>query len=131
MRSFLTILAFLFGGALGVTAADAQSEYQEDTFAIAAEGEKVSADVAYLSGPAPFFHLYDINGIPLKVLPNPHLDLEFGIGPAAAATLGDMGVTVLVGGMAGPKMMDVLDAKGVRFVPRRGKVRDVVKELQE
>ena len=38
---------------------------------------------------------------------------------------------VLVGGMAGPKMMDVLDNKGVRFVPRRGKVRDVVEELQE
>ena len=36
-----------------------------------------------------------------------------------------------VGGMAGPKMMDVLNEKGVRFVPRGGKVRDVVRELQE
>ena len=29
------------------------------------------------------------------------------------------------------EMMDVLNEKGVRFVPRSGKVRDVVKELQE
>ncbi|MDJ0739792.1 MAG: NifB/NifX family molybdenum-iron cluster-binding protein [Gammaproteobacteria bacterium] len=131
MRRFLSILVVLVGSVLLTAGSAHASEYQDDTFAIAAEGQKVSAKIAHLSGPAPYFHIVDINGTPLKVLANPHLDLEFGIGPAAAATLGDMGVTVLVGGMAGPKMMDVLDAKGVRFVPRVGKVRDVVKELQE
>ena len=129
MRKFFWIVVLLLSGSL--CAIGAESEYQEDTFAIAAEGEKVSAKISYLSGPAPFFHIYNINGTPIKVMANPHLDLEYGIGPAAAATLGDMGVTVLVGGMAGPKMMDVLNAKDVRFVPRSGKVRDVVKELQE
>ena len=131
MRRFLSILALLVGSGFFAAGIGHASEYQDDTFAIAAEGEKVSAEIAFLSGPAPFFHLYDINGTPLKVFPNPHLDQEIGIGPAAAATLGDMGVSVLVGGMAGPKMMDVLNEKGVRFVPRKGKVRDVVKELQE
>ncbi len=131
MLRLLSIFLLLLGSSVCAMAADKESEYQEDTFAIAAEGEKVSANVAYLSGPAPYFHIYDIDGNPLQVFANPHLDLEIGIGPAAAATLGDMGITVLVGGMAGPKMMDVLDAKEVRFVPRRGKVRDVVKELQE
>lgn len=129
MRKFFWVAVLLLTGSLCATGAD--SEFQEDTFAIAAEGEKVSAEISYLSGPAPFFHFYDINGRPIKVFANPHLDMEYGIGPAAAATLGDMGVTVLVGGMAGPKMMDVLNEKGVRFVPRSGKVRDVVKELQE
>ena len=131
MHKIFWIVALLMTGSLAVFAADSETEYQDDTFAIAADGEKVSAKISYLSGPAPFFHLYDINGTPIKVLANPHLALEYGIGPAAAATLGDMGVTVLVGGMAGPKMMDVLNEKGVRFVPRSGKVRDVVKELQE
>ena len=51
-------------------------------------------------------------------------------GPAAAATLADKGVTVLVGGMAGPKMQDVLDERGVRFVRRIGTVQDVVNELR-
>jgi predicted Fe-Mo cluster-binding NifX family protein len=37
---------------------------------------------------------------------------------------------VLVGGMAGPKMMDVLNEKQVRFVQRYGTVEDVVKELR-
>jgi len=129
MRNLILVVTMLLAG--GLLAEGSESKYQQDTFAIAAEGEKVSAKVAHLSGPAPFFHVYDINGTPIEVLANPHLDLEYGIGPAAAATLGDMGVTVLVGGMAGPKMMDVLNEKGVRFVPRGGKVRDVVRELQE
>jgi len=131
MRKLIWTVVLLFTGSFGALSADSDSDYQNDLFAIAAEGQKVSATIAHLSGPAPFFHIYDINGTPVEVLANPHLNLEFGIGPAAAATLGDMGVTVLVGGMAGPKMMDVLNTKGVRFVPRGGKVRDVVKELQE
>lgn len=131
MRSPLSIATFLVAASFFAVAAEPETEYRPDVFAIAAEGEKVSAEISQLSGPAPFFHIYDINGTPIKVLANPHLDRDFGIGPAAAATLGDMGVTVLVGGMAGPKMRDVLDEKGMRFVPRGGKVRDVVKELQE
>jgi len=131
MRRLLWVVLLSLAGSLSVFGADSESEFLDDTFAIAAEGEKVSAKISYLSGPAPYFHIYDINGTPVKVLANPHLELEYGIGPAAAATLGDMGVSVLVGGMAGPKMMDVLNEKGVRFVPRGGKVRDVVKELQE
>jgi len=131
MRKLIWIITLLFVGYSYAFSADEESEYQEDTFAIAAETKNISAKISHLSGPAPFFHIYAIDGKPIKILPNPHLDLEIGIGPAAAATLGDRGVTVLVGGMAGPKMRDVLDAKGVRFVPRSGKVKDVVQELKE
>jgi predicted Fe-Mo cluster-binding NifX family protein len=106
------------------------TEYRPDTFAIAAEGTEVSAKISKLSGVSPYFHLYDIDGQAIEVMANPHLDLEFGTGPAAAQTLADKGVTVLVGGMAGPKMMDVLDARQVRFVQRYGTVADVVKELK-
>jgi predicted Fe-Mo cluster-binding NifX family protein len=106
------------------------STYKKDLFAVAADGKEASSAIAKLSGVAPFYHIYDMSGNLVEVLPNPHLDLEFGTGPAAAATLADKGVTVLVGGMAGPKMQDVLDAKKVRFVQRAGTVEDVVKELK-
>lgn len=111
-------------------AAEEAGEYRPDTFAIAADGDELAAPISKLSGISPYFHLYDINGKRIEVLPNPHLDLEYGIGPAAAATLADKGVTVLVGGMAGPKMMDVLKAREVRFVRRHGTVQEVVTELQ-
>lgn len=101
-------------------------------FAIAADGDQPSAQIAKLAGIAPFFHLYDDVGNLLQVLPNPHLDMEYGIGPACAATLADMGVTVLVARkIPGPKMDEVLQARQVRIVRRLGTVQDVANELKE
>ena len=103
-----------------------------DKFAIAADGDQTSSEIAKLAGIAPFFHIYDINGNLLEVLANPHLDREWGTGPAAAATLADMGVTVLVARrIPGPKMEDVLVAHEIRIVRRLGMVHDVVVELKE
>ncbi len=103
-----------------------------EKFAIAADGDQLSAEVAKLAGVAPFFHVYDEKGTLLEVLPNPHLDMEYGIGPACAATLADMGVTVLVARkVPGPKMEKVLIARQVRIVRRLGTVQEVVNELRE
>lgn len=124
--TFAALFALILNSPL---AAEDPSDYKPDTFAIAAEGTELASTISKLSGISPYFHLYDVNGKAIEVLANPHLDLEFGIGPAAAATLADKGVTVLVGGMAGPKMDDVLKARNVRFVRRSGTVEDVVKEL--
>lgn len=104
----------------------------QDTFAIAADGDQLSSEIARLAGIAPFFHLYDVNGNLLEVMPNPHLDMDYGIGPAAAATLADRGVTVLVARrIPGPKMEEVLVKRNIRIVRRIGTVQDVVDELQE
>ena len=103
-----------------------------DQFAIAADGDQAEAQIAKLAGIAPYFHLYDVEGNLLEVLPNPHLDMEYGIGPACAVTLADRGVTVLVARrIPGPKMEDVLNERGVRIVRRIGTVQDVVTELRE
>lgn len=103
----------------------------DDRFAIAAEGKEVSATITNLTGRAPYFHVYDIKGNAIEVLENPYLHQEINIGPQMAVLLSDKAVTVLVGGMAGPKMKDVLDARGIRFVLRKGVVQDVVDELRE
>jgi predicted Fe-Mo cluster-binding NifX family protein len=127
IRSILVSLLILLT-LLGVS----QPILAADKFAIAADGEQLSAEIAKLAGVAPFFHLYDVNGNLLEVLPNPHLDMEYGIGPACAATLADMGVTVLVARKTpGPKMEDVLKTHKVRIVRRVGTVQDVVDELKE
>lgn len=131
MIRVLSLVALLGLTLTAAIAAEDADDYKPDTFAISAEGTELTSPISKLSGISPYYHLYDINGKAVEVLANPHLDLEYGIGPAAAATLADKGVTVLVGGMAGPKMQDVLDARSVRFVRRSGTVEDVVKELSE
>ncbi len=109
-----------------------QALLAEEKFAIAADGAQPMALIVKLAGVAPYFHIYDINGNKLEVMANPHLDLEYGIGPAAAATLADKGVTVLVAKrVPGPKMEEVLIERGVRIVRRHGTVEDVVIELKE
>ncbi len=109
-----------------------QSAIAEDKFAIAADGAQVTDGIAGLAGIAPYFHIYDINGNPIEVYANPHLDLEFGTGPAAATSLADLGVTVLVAQrVPGPKMHDVLNERNIRLVRRIGTVQDVVDELKE
>jgi predicted Fe-Mo cluster-binding NifX family protein len=130
MFKILSLVTLLALGAPAALAAEEPEAYKPDNFAIAAEGTELTSPISGLSGVSPYFHLYDIDGNAVEVLANPHLDLEFGIGPAAAATLADKSVTVLVGGMAGPKMQDVLDERSVRFVHRTGTVEDVVKELR-
>ena len=131
MIRVLSLVALLGLTLTAAIAAEDADDYKPDTFAISADGTELTSPISKLSGISPYYHLYDINGKAVEVLANPHLDLEYGIGPAAAATLADKGVTVLVGGMAGPKMQDVLDARSVRFVRRAGTVEDVVKELSE
>mgnify|MGYP001821697702 FL=1 len=131
MIRVLSLVALLGLTLTAAVASEEAGDYKPDTFAISAEGAELTSPISKLTGISPYYHLYDINGKAVEVLANPHLDLEYGIGPAAATTLADKGVTVLVGGMAGPKMQDVLDARSVRFVRRTGTVEDVVKELSE
>jgi predicted Fe-Mo cluster-binding NifX family protein len=130
MIRVLSFIALVVLTQTAAVAAEEADDYKPDTFAISADGSELTSPISKLSGVSPYFHLYDINGKAVEVLANPHLELEFGTGPAAATTLADKGVTVLVGGMAGPKMQDVLDAREVRFVRRNGTVEDVVKELR-
>jgi predicted Fe-Mo cluster-binding NifX family protein len=104
---------------------------QKQLFAIAAEGKEPTAQIPYLAARATHYHVYAENGTLVEVLANPFLGQEVGVGPAAAQMLAEHGVTVLVAGMVGPKMKDVLVANKMRFVSRKGDVQGVVNELKK
>ena len=131
MRSPATILGIVIVLLAGLCSAEEAAVKKVELCAIAAEGPELTAEITHLNGRAPFYQVYDINGNPIEVIENIYLAQEFNIGPQAAALLGDKQVTLLVGGMAGPKMADVLDEQDIRFVFRKGVVGDVVKELKE
>lgn len=116
--------------AAGAQPAATQAAHKE-LFAIAANGKDATAQIPFLAGRATHYHLYDENGNLVRVQANTFLNMEAGTGPAAAQMLADHGVTVLVAGMVGPKMKDVLAANKMRFVARKGIVQDVVNELKK
>jgi predicted Fe-Mo cluster-binding NifX family protein len=144
-RSAVAMLVLVMGVAGGLTvwaaetaktpASGAQTtgpqSPSKELFAIAAEGKEAAAPIPYLAARATHYHVYAENGTLVEVLPNTFLNLEAGVGPAAAQMLAEHGVTVLVAGMVGPKMKDVLVANKMRFVSRKGKVQDVVNELKK
>jgi len=104
---------------------------QKQLFAIAAEGKELTSQIPYLAARATHYHVFDESGTLVEVVPNPFLNQEVGTGPAAAQMLAERGVTVLVAGMVGPKMKDVLVANKMRFVSRKGAVQGVVNELKK
>ena len=113
----------------GAQTGEAQAPRKE-LFAIAADGKEPTAQIPFLAGRASYYHIYAENGTLVEVLGNPFLVQTTGIGPAAAQMLAEHGVTVLVAGMVGPKMKDVLVANKMRFVSRKGDVQGVVNELK-
>jgi predicted Fe-Mo cluster-binding NifX family protein len=113
------------------TPAPATQAPQKQLFAIAAEGKELTAKIPYLAARATHYHVYTEDGTLVEVLPNTFLNLEAGVGPAAAQMLAEHGVTVMVAGMVGPKMKDVLVANKMRFVSRKGDVQSVVNELKK
>lgn len=130
MRTLVTMLGIVIL-LMTVTSNVGQAATQKmERCAIAAEGPEVTAEITHLTGRAPYYQVYDFQGNHIEVIENIYLVQEFNIGPQAAALLGDKQVTLLVGGMAGPKMMDVLKEKNIRFVYRKGLVQDVVNELK-
>jgi predicted Fe-Mo cluster-binding NifX family protein len=112
-------------------AATATKAPQKQLFAIAGNGKEPTAQIPYLAARATHYHLYDENGNLVEILANPFLSMEANIGPAAAKMLAERGVTVLVAGMVGPKMKDVVVASKMRFVARKGTVQGVVDELKK
>jgi predicted Fe-Mo cluster-binding NifX family protein len=128
-RILAAVLATLF--LVSATAEEAAAP-AAGLFTVAADGDQPDSEISKLAGVAPFFHLYDAKGQLVEVVPNPFLDLEFGVGPAATSMLADKGAAVLIGRqMPGPKLMDVVAERKMRFVRRFGTVQDVAKELQE
>jgi len=130
MRTRAIILGIVLVLLPTMSSAGAASPERTERCAIAAEGPELTAEITHLTGRAPFYQVYDMNGAPIEVIENIYLAQEFNIGPQAAALLGEKQVTLLVGGMAGPKMADVLEENNIRFVYRKGMVQDVVNELK-
>jgi predicted Fe-Mo cluster-binding NifX family protein len=112
-------------------AQQAATQAPKQLFAIAADGKESTAQIPYLAARATHYHIYDETGALVKVVANTFLTLETGAGPGAAQMLAEHGVTVLVAGMVGPKMKDVLVANKMRFVSRKGNVQGVVNELKK
>lgn len=81
---------------------------------ISSTGKDLSSRVDTAFGRAPFFLIIDIDTMNEEVVENPAAAAGHGAGIAAAQTVSDKGVNVVLSGYVGPNAFNALHASGIK-----------------
>jgi len=123
-RLLLVSLAILFLFAVMVNAAEMR-------FAVASSDETAEASVSNEAAKCPYYLIFDSKGELTEVIDNPYKNASGGAGPSAANFLAQRGVTIVIAGSFGSKMINALESKGVVHFESKGSVGDAVKKALE
>ncbi len=99
-----------------------------EKIAVAASWRAPSAAVSSQPGRAPYFLFFDKRGAFIEAVDNPYKDAG-GAGISTVEFLAGKGITVLVAGKYGPRIVEVMKGKGIRAVTFTGTAADAVKVL--
>jgi predicted Fe-Mo cluster-binding NifX family protein len=120
-RSAGLILLFLLFSSFTAFAADPAK------IAVAAEGNAPTSQVSAVAARCPYFLLFDEKGTLVEAVANPHQDAPGGAGSQAVEFLAGKGVTVVIAGAFGQKMVVAMKARGMRYLEFKGSAADAVK----
>jgi predicted Fe-Mo cluster-binding NifX family protein len=126
-RIFFVSLAILFLCSVAVNAADIKNE----KIAVASSGKTLKASVSNKAAKCPYFLMFDSKGGLIEVIDNPYGDASGGAGPSAANFLSQKGVTIVIAGKFGSKMINTLKSNGITHFEFKGSVDDAVKRVLE
>ena len=126
-RLFLVSLAILFLCAVMVNAA----ELEKIKIAVASNDKIAKASVSNEAAKCPYYLTFDSEGKLTGVIDNPYGDASGGAGPSAAKFLARRGVTMVIAGNFGSKMVNTLKSKGIAHFEFKGSVDDAVKRALE
>ncbi len=102
---------------------------QSIKIAVAANDKVPTATVSGQAATAPYFLFFDQKGKMLEAVQNPYKDADRA-GPSVVGFLAGKGITVVVAGGFGPKIMDDMKTKGITPVSFNGAAEAVKKFLQ-
>jgi len=118
-------LAILFLCSVAVNAADSIN----DKIAVASNGETLKASVSNKAAKCPYYLIFDSKGNLTEVIDNPYEDASRSAGPSAANFLAGKGVTMVIAGNFGSKMINTLKSNGITHFEFKGSVGDAVKKV--
>ncbi len=96
--------------------------------AVASTGKAEASEVSPVSGRAPYYLIFEDKKL-VKVIPNPFKVGGGGAGFGVAKMLKGEGISLVIAGNFGEKMMDYLKEKGIDYkVAENKKVSEVVNE---
>ncbi|MCD6130128.1 MAG: NifB/NifX family molybdenum-iron cluster-binding protein [Deltaproteobacteria bacterium] len=126
-RSFFISLAIFFLCAVMVNAA----ELEKMKIAVAAGSKTAKASVSNMAAKCPYYLIFNNKGELTEVIDNPYKNASRSAGPSTANFLARRGVTIVVAGNFGSKMINTLKNNGITHFEFKGSVGDAVKRALE
>ena len=97
--------------------------------AVASCDKTAKASVSNKAAKCPYYLMFDSKGEMTEVIDNPYGDASRGAGPSAANFLAQKGVTIVIAGNFGSKMINTLKSNGITHFEFEGRVDDAVKKV--
>ena len=97
--------------------------------AVASCDKTAKASVSNKAAKCPYYLMFDSKGEMTEVIDNPYGDASRGAGPLAANFLAQKGVTIVIAGNFGSKMINTLKSKGITHFEFKGRADDAVKSV--
>ena len=97
--------------------------------AVASNDKTAKGSVSNKAAKCPYYLMFDSKGEMTEVIDNPYGDASRGAGPSAANFLAKKGVTIVIAGNFGSKMINTLKNKGITHFEFKGRVDEAVKRV--
>ena len=105
--------------------------FENNKIAVASSGKTTAASVSNQAAKCPYYLMFDGKGNLTGMIDNPYRNASRGAGPSAANFLGQRGVTMVIAGNFGSKMINALKNKGIAHLEYKGNAGDAVKKALE
>ena len=97
--------------------------------AVASINKNATSHVSTTAGRSPYYIIFDSTGTLIEVIENPYKDVRGGAGPSTANFLAEKGVTIVIAGTYGGKMINAMKSKGMTYFEFKGIATDAVKKV--
>jgi predicted Fe-Mo cluster-binding NifX family protein len=102
-----------------------------ERIAVAAEGKESSSMVSSVAARSPWYLIFDKNGNILEVVENPYKASRGSTAAPVLSFLSEKGVTTIVAGAFGEKMIQGMATRGMRHLEFRGSAMEASKKALE
>lgn len=109
---------------LPVMAYAAQKDAEK--IAVASNSKDAASSISNKAGKCPYYLIFDSTGELIEVVENPYKDAQRKAGQQTADFLADKGVTIVIAGNFGDKMIGAMKSNGMEFFQLEGVIKDAV-----
>ena len=120
------LLGFMF--VFTLTALGYAASVDKAKIAVASDGNTPTSSVSPVAARSSYFLIFDGKGTFVEAIVNPHKSAGGGAGTLVVDFLAGKGVTTVIAGAFGDKMIVAMKTKGINYIEFKGTAADAVKK---